>query len=86
MCRLDEMRHAIGGEDTVTWDVRSRAEHTGEDPRQNKRGGHIPGAVHLEWLDLTVPPARSGLLLPPEEMRRKLEAAGITPEKQVLVH
>ena len=86
MCRLDEMRDAIGREDTVIWDVRSRAEHTGEDPRQNKRGGHIPGAVHLEWLVLTVPPARSGLLLPLEEMRRKLEAAGITPEKQVLVH
>jgi thiosulfate/3-mercaptopyruvate sulfurtransferase len=86
MCSLDEMREAIGGEDTVIWDVRSRAEHTGEDPRQNKRGGHIPGAVHLEWLDLTAPPVRSGVLLAPEEMRRKLEAAGITPEKQVLVH
>jgi hypothetical protein len=40
----------------------------------------------MEWMDLTEPPARSGLLLPADEMRRKLEAAGITPEKQVLVH
>lgn len=88
LCRIDEMREAIGRDDTVIWDVRSRREHTGEDPRQNKRGGHIPGAVHLEWLDLTTPAAsgRSGLLLPPDEMRRKLEAAGITPEKRVLVH
>jgi thiosulfate/3-mercaptopyruvate sulfurtransferase len=66
--------------------VRSRGEHTGEDPRQNKFGGHIPGAVHMEWMDLTARPARSGTLLPPEEMRRKLEQAGITPEKRVLVH
>jgi thiosulfate/3-mercaptopyruvate sulfurtransferase len=86
LCRIDEVRGAIGRDDTVIWDVRSRAEHTGEDPRQNKRGGHIPGAVHLEWLDLTQPPARSGLLLPPHEMRAKLAAAGIAPEKQVLVH
>jgi len=86
LCRIDEMRDAIGRDDAVIWDVRSRAEHTGEDPRQNKHGGHIPGAVHLEWLDLTQPPVRSGLLLPPEEMRAKLEAAGITPEKQILVH
>jgi thiosulfate/3-mercaptopyruvate sulfurtransferase len=85
LCRIDEVRDAIA-RDTVIWDVRSRAEHTGEDRRQNKHGGHIPGAVHLEWLDLTRPPARSGLLLPPEEMRARLEAAGITPEKQVLVH
>ena len=83
---LDEMKAAAGRNDVVIWDVRSRAEHTGEDQRQNKRGGHIPGAVHLEWLDLTAPPERSGLLLPAGEMRRKLEAAGITPEKQVLTH
>lgn len=86
LCRLDEVRDAIDRDDTVIWDVRSRAEHTGEDPRQNKHAGHIPGALHLEWLDLTQPPARSGRLLPPQEMREKLAAAGITPEKQVLVH
>ncbi len=86
LCRIDEMRDSIGRDDTVIWDVRSRAEYTGEDPRQNNHGGHIPGAVHLEWLDLTQPPAHSGILLPPEDMRAKLEAAGITPEKQVLVH
>ncbi|TMF05100.1 MAG: sulfurtransferase [Chloroflexi bacterium] len=86
LCGIDEVREAIGRVDTVIWDVRSRAEHTGEDRRQNKHGGHIPGAVHLEWLDLTQPPARSGLLLAPQEMRAKLAAAGITPEKQVLVH
>jgi thiosulfate/3-mercaptopyruvate sulfurtransferase len=86
MCGIDDVREAIEREDTVIWDVRSRAEHTGEDPRQNKFGGHIPGAVHMEWLDLTKPPTRSGLLLPPEEIRRKLELAGITPEKRVLVH
>ena len=80
------MQTVSGRPDTVIWDVRSRGEYTGEDPRQNKRGGHIPGAVHLEWLDLTAPPERSGLLLPAAEIRRKLEAAGITPEKQVLTH
>lgn len=86
LCRLDDVREAIGRDDTVIWDVRARAEYTGDDPRQNKRGGHIPGAVNLEWLDLTAPPLRSGLLLPAQEIRRKLEAAGITPDKKVLVH
>jgi thiosulfate/3-mercaptopyruvate sulfurtransferase len=86
LCRIDEVREGMARDDTVIWDVRARAEYTGEEPRQNKRAGHIPGAVHMEWMELTAPPARSGLLLPPAEMRSKLAEKGITPEKQVLVH
>ncbi len=87
LCSLEHLRDATGREGTVIWDVRSPAEHSGEDPRQNKRAGHIPGAVNLDWLDLTVsPPERSGLLLPAEEIRQRLEAKGITPEKEVLTH
>ncbi len=86
LCSLDEVREAIDNKDTVIWDVRSRGEHTGDDMRQNKYGGHIPGAVHLEWMEMTAPPARSGQLLPAAEIRKKLETVGITPEKKVLVH
>ena len=86
LCTLQEMKDTINRDDTVIWDVRARGEYSGDDRRQNKRGGHIPGAVHLEWLDLTAPPARSGLLLPADEIARKLKAAGITPEKTVLTH
>lgn len=86
LCSIEEMKDGVGRDDVLIWDVRSRREYTGDDPRQNKRGGHIPGAVYMEWLDLTAPPARSGVLLPADEIRRKLEAAGITPEKQVLIH
>lgn len=86
LCTLEYVRRSIGREGVVIWDVRSREEHTGENPRQNRYGGHIPGAVNLEWLALTAPPERSGLLLPADEIRRRLEAVGITPEKEVLVH
>jgi thiosulfate/3-mercaptopyruvate sulfurtransferase len=85
-CGLDDVKAAIGRDDVVIWDVRSRGEYTGEDPRQNKRGGHIPGAVSMEWLDLTAPPTRSGLLLPADEIKHKLETAGITPDKLVYTH
>ncbi len=84
---LDDVRAAIDDEDAVIWDVRARGEHTGEDPRANKHGGHIPGAAHLDWLDMTVsPPARSGLLLPADEINRKLTEVGIVPEKRVITH
>ena len=85
--RLDDVRAAIDDDDAVIWDVRTRGEHTGKDKRANKRGGHIPGAAHLDWLDMTVsPPVRSGLLLPPDEISRKLASAGIVPEKRVITH
>ncbi len=86
LCTIDDVRAAMGRDDTVIWDVREPEEHTGEDPRENKRGGHIPGATHFRWLDVTAPPERSGLFLPADEIRRRLEAAGITPEKTVLTH
>jgi thiosulfate/3-mercaptopyruvate sulfurtransferase len=86
ICRLDDVAAAIERDDVVIWDVRAPSEYTGEDLRQNKRGGHIPGAAHMEWLELTAPPTRSGLLLPADEIKRKLETAGITPEKLVYTH
>jgi thiosulfate/3-mercaptopyruvate sulfurtransferase len=84
---LDEVRSAIDDPRTVIWDVRAPAEHSGEDARANKRGGHIPGAVNTEWLELTVsPPNRSGLFLPAKEIERKLAAIGVTPDKRVITH
>lgn len=82
-----DVQAAIERTDAVIWDVRAHSEYTGEDLRANKRGGHIPGARNLEWLDLTVqPPVRSGQLLPAEEIGRKLAAIGVTPDKQVYTH
>ena len=72
-------------EDVVVWDVRSRGEYTGETRRQNKRGGHIPGAVNLEWTNL-VTADESRAWKPASELRQLLAQQGITPEKEVLVH
>ena len=38
----------------IVFDVRSDAEYKGENDRGNKRAGHIPGAKHLEWLNLSL--------------------------------
>ncbi len=85
LCRREEMENAIGREGTVIWDVRSAEEHTGENRRKNRYGGHIPDAVHLEWLELNTG-GEAPELLPAEEIRRRLGAVGITPEKEVLAH
>ena len=38
-----------GNEDFVVLDTRSQDEYEGSDVRAN-RGGHIPGAVHIDWI------------------------------------
>lgn len=80
----DYVRERLGDANTVILDARSPAEYRGEDVRA-ARGGHIPGAVNLEW---TRHFDREGdfRLLPVETQREMLRAAGVTPDKEVIAH
>jgi thiosulfate/3-mercaptopyruvate sulfurtransferase len=79
----DYVLEALGRPDAVILDVRSDAEWTGANDRGNKRAGHIPGAVHIEWLNnVTAGDVRR--LKPPDELRAMFEAAGVTPDKEVV--
>ena len=85
MATRDEVLEAIGGESTVLLDVRSDEEWTGENKRGTRRGGRIPGAVHLEWTNLLTG-GEVPVLLPADEMRRILADHGITPDKNVITY
>ena len=67
--------------DAVILDVRTPEEFSGEDARA-ERGGHIPGAVHLEWTQNytadEVPIFKSAL-----ELSNMYEQAGVTKDKRV---
>jgi thiosulfate/3-mercaptopyruvate sulfurtransferase len=45
---LDEVRAGLSKPGHVVLDVRTRSEYEGSDVRA-ARGGHIPGALHIEW-------------------------------------
>jgi len=63
-------------------DARSRAEYQGTDQRAS-RGGHIPGAINIEWSRCLEPD--SGLFLrPDEQLLQLLQAQGLTPDKEVI--
>ncbi|MNC70444.1 Thiosulfate sulfurtransferase [compost metagenome] len=47
------------------------------------RGGHIPGAVNLEWTDCQ---DRDRALRLREDLREMLAAHGITPEREIVTH
>ncbi len=85
LCTLDYGVSQVGDGDTVFLDVRSDAEWDGTNDRGNRRAGHVPGAVHLEWLNLLTDD-RHQTFKPAAEVRATLEALGVTPDKQVITY
>ena len=50
-----------------------------------QRGGHIPGAVNIEWTEAM--DKENDLRLKPEvDLRQMLESQGITPDKTIITH
>ena len=84
MVKVDELKTACNMADAVMWDVRSDGEWGGSASRGNKRVGHIPGAVHLEWFN--VMDRETHRFKPPPEIRRVLAEHGITPEKKIYTY
>ena len=84
LVKVDELKQAceVGG--SVIWDVRSDGEWDGSASRGNKRVGHIPGAVHLEWFNLL--DSDTNEFKPADEIRRILTEHGITPDKNVYAY
>lgn len=72
----------IGRPDTAIVDTRSLEEHRGELVRA-KRGGAIPGAVHLEWKNNLGP---DGRFKSAGDLRTMYEGAGITPDREVITY
>ena len=85
LCSLDHGVASVGKADTVFLDVRSDEEWNGTNDRGNKRAGHIPGAVRLEWLNF-VTSDKYRTFKPAAELRAMLEEVGATREKQVITY
>ncbi|WP_127477587.1 sulfurtransferase [Sulfurivermis fontis] len=65
-------------------DARTPLEYRGLQ-RYSARGGHIPGAVNFEWTE-AMDQGRNLRLKPAADLRRQLEALGITPDKTVVAY
>jgi thiosulfate/3-mercaptopyruvate sulfurtransferase len=64
-------------------DMRSAGRFAGTEPepRPGLRGGHIPGSRNLPFNELV---AADGTLLPADELRRRVEAAGIDVSRPIV--
>ena len=76
------LQSRLGAADLAIWDARSPAEYRGE-KLFAARGGHIPGAVNLEWT-AAMDPARA--LRIRSDIGEQLEALGITADKEIVTH
>ena len=71
----DELKGILGDDNLVIIDVREPREYAGKTPYGEKRGGHIPGAVHLYYKQLM---DKQGKLLAREEIVAILEQKGVS--------
>lgn len=84
IARADYVRESIGRADRVLLDVRSDSEWTGANAMGTKRGGRIPGAVHLEWNDTVDSTTKQ--FKPAAMLREMFQQRGVTPDKAVTTY
>lgn len=83
-CSLSQAKSSHGRPQTVFWDTRSQAEYEGTATgfgAPPPRLGRIPGAIHLEWIELLDPDNKT--LKPAAELRSLLESRRITPDFEI---
>lgn len=76
------VRDRLGDAAVALVDARTPAEYAGQDVRA-KRGGHIPGAVNVDWRQNIRP---DWTFKPVEELRAMYLAKGVTPDKTVVTY
>ena len=74
----------LGSQSVALLDARTPEEYSGMKTRA-ARGGHIPGAVNLNWLD-TMDRNHNLRLKPAELLIESLSALGISPEQEVITY
>jgi thiosulfate/3-mercaptopyruvate sulfurtransferase len=77
-----DLHDKLGARDVAVLDTRSDGEYCGTTVR-SARGGAVPGAIHLEWTNNI---ASNGTFKSADELRAMYEAAGITPDREVIAY
>lgn len=82
---MNDVLEAIGSDDTTLLDVRTDGEWGGSNKRGGKRGGRIPGAIHLEWVNFhtggDVPTLKTA-----DEIRGLLVEHGVSTDGNVITY
>ena len=74
----------LSDDSVALFDTRSAAEYSAKKVFA-QRGGHIPGAINIEWTE-AMNFEHDKCLKPEAELRQMLESKGITPDKTIVVY
>jgi thiosulfate/3-mercaptopyruvate sulfurtransferase len=74
----------LGSDQLAIWDARSPEEYAGSKVLA-LRGGHIPGAVNYDWLEL-MDRQQHLKLLPLDQIQARLDQLGISKDKLLVTH
>lgn len=80
----DNIIKSLEQDNFIVWDARSAQEYSGEKILA-ARGGHIPGAANLDWLDL-IDRNNHCKLKPLTEIKKMLVDRNITEDKSIVTH
>lgn len=81
---IDELLDLKSKPNVILVDARPKNEYLGQDEIWLRKG-HIPGAVSFHWARL-MEKNNTHKFLPAEKAQAELKAAGITPDKQIVVY
>jgi len=79
LATMQQMLDAVKGQQCQIVDARSTGEFCGIDKKGNKRAGAMPGAKHLDWIDLI--DKSTHRFKPADELHRLLAEAGIAIDR-----
>ena len=82
IAEIEDIKRCLSDTDLVIWDCRSIDEYEGT-RRNAARAGHIPGARHLDWLDLMDEQDHLKLIKNAEAL---LQEHGIVRSKNIITH
>ncbi|MCC3407121.1 MAG: sulfurtransferase [Microcoleus sp. PH2017_10_PVI_O_A] len=79
----DDLKAILGNPNLAIIDARESREYAGKTPYGEKRGGHIPGAIHLYYKQLM---DKQGQLLAREEIVEFLQQKGVSLSAQIVTY
>ncbi|MFL2767165.1 MAG: sulfurtransferase [Dehalococcoidia bacterium] len=85
ICKLEDLQDLINDPNSIILDTRNIDEYTGANSRGNKRVGHVPGSVNIEWLEF-IDENKNNKFKSQKEIESILNKKNITYEKQITTY
>lgn len=82
LMEIEELKEKAKSKKVQVVDTRSEDEFTGKEVR-GKRGGHIPGATHLEWKELL---RKDGRFKSKDQLKALFKSRGMVPDKPLVCY